>query len=49
MSVSLLVVQGQLGHLVCQLIGSHLQVAELVIYSAHDKALLFWLGARQDL
>ena len=48
-SVFLLVVQGQLGHLVCQSIGSRFQVAELGVYSAHDKALFFWLVARQDL
>ena len=47
--VFLLVVQGQLGHLVCQLIGSCFQVVELGVYSAHDKALLILLEARQDL
>ena len=46
-SVSLRAVQGQLGHLVFQSIGSHLQVVELGVYFAHDKALLFWLVARQ--
>ena len=40
-SIFLLVVQGQLGHLVCQSIGSRLQVAELGVYFAHDKVLLF--------
>ena len=48
-SVFLLVVQCRLGHLVCQLMSSCLQVAELDVYSAHDKAVRFWLGARQDL
>ena len=48
-SIFLLVVQSQLGHLVCQLIGSHLQVVELGVYFTHDKALFFWLVAKQDL
>ena len=47
--VFLLVVQGQLGHLVCQLIGSRLQVVELGVCFTHVKVLLFWLVARQDL
>ena len=48
-SIFLLVVQGQLGHLVCQSIGSRLQVAELGVYFPHDKALFFWLVAKQDI
>ena len=44
-SVLILVVQGELGHLVCQLIGSHLQVVELGVCFGHDKVLLFWLVA----
>ena len=48
-SLFLLVVQGQLGRLVWKLIGSRLQVVELGVYSANDKALFFWLVARQDL
>ena len=49
MFVFLLVVQDQLGRLVCQPIGSQLQVAELGVYFAHDEALFFWLISRQDL